>query len=397
VYAARDSQLARLSREVFDALTQLHPQALRRITGFVIERLRRQSAGVRSAPRVVSLAVVPARPGADLQRLVARLAAALQPFGSVEVVDRAAVERALGRPGIADAGDENSQGMRLVRWLNERDLAAQCVIYQADPEWTRWTERALRQADHVLIVAMTKHGPELGENEQRLAEIWRKARAPSAQASCCCTLPVRLHATPRRGCAGVTWSATFTCAARVRRTWHGLRAYSLGAASGSCSAAGARAGWRTSACCVRSRRTGIPIDSVGGTSIGAIIGALPAMGFDAQGGVEICRRSFSALFDPTFPVVSLLTGTSHQHTPGGRDRRARHRGPADSVLLHFDKSLPCGGGRAPPRTAVPGRAFEHLAAGDSSADRVRGRSVRRWRTDRQSADRRDGGAVRRPP
>lgn len=52
----------------------------------------------------------------------------------------------------------------------------------------------------------------------------------------------------------------------------------------------------------------VPIDAIGGTSIGAIIGALSALGLDAAASQETCRRHFTALFDPTLPVVSLLSG-----------------------------------------------------------------------------------------
>jgi predicted acylesterase/phospholipase RssA len=53
---------------------------------------------------------------------------------------------------------------------------------------------------------------------------------------------------------------------------------------------------------------GVPIDFVGGTSIGAIIAAGPALGLDAGEALEMCRRRFSGLFDVTLPLVSLLTG-----------------------------------------------------------------------------------------
>jgi predicted acylesterase/phospholipase RssA/CRP-like cAMP-binding protein len=306
VYASRDSHLARLSREVFDALTERNPQALRRITGFVIERLRRQSSGIRSLPPLVSLAVVPARPGADLQRLVGRLATALRGFGSVELVDRGAVERALG-PGIADAGDTESASLQLVRWLNERDQSARYVIYQADLEWTRWTERALRQADHILIVAMAKDGPELGANEERLAEIWRKARPPRRSL-------VLLH-TP-----GVEPRNTAAWLGRrdVERHFHvrgesegdvaRLARLLTGRGVGLVLGGGGARGFAHLGVLRALEESGVPIDSVGGTSIGSIIGALPAMGLDAHASLEMCRRSFSSIYDPTFPVVSLLTG-----------------------------------------------------------------------------------------
>ena len=306
VYAVRDSQLARLSCEVFAALTERHPEGLRRIAGFVVDRLRRRPAAPAPA-RGISLAVVPARPGADLQRLVARLTDELRRLGSAERIDRSSVERALGRPGIADARDEEAAGIRLVRWLGERDAASRYVIYQADPEWTPWTERALRQADHVLVVAMTKHGPELGETESRLAEIWRKTRAPRRSL-------VLLHSPGESPRGTSQWLARRD----VERHYHvrgertddvaRLARLVAGHGVGLVLGGGGARGFAHLGVLRALEEAGVPVDSVGGTSIGAIVGALAAMGQGAAEARDASRRHISALFDPTLPVVSLLTG-----------------------------------------------------------------------------------------
>ncbi len=53
---------------------------------------------------------------------------------------------------------------------------------------------------------------------------------------------------------------------------------------------------------------GVPIDWVGGTSIGAIIAALVAQGVSPDEALGRCREHFQALKDPTLPLVSLLAG-----------------------------------------------------------------------------------------
>ena len=52
----------------------------------------------------------------------------------------------------------------------------------------------------------------------------------------------------------------------------------------------------------------VPVDLVGGTSIGAVLAALVAMGLDPTEIAEFARRQFRSLFDPTLPIVSLLAG-----------------------------------------------------------------------------------------
>lgn len=307
VYALRDSQLVRLSRGVFDRLTEQFPQALRRIAGFVVERLRRH-AGERAAPSpLVTIGVVAAQPGLDVRPFAEELARALERAGSVELVDRARVEASLGRPGIADARDDDAAGIRLVRWLNGRDAASRYVLFLADPEWTPWSERALRQADRVLVVARTQDGPDPGAIEARLADVWKASRAP--QRSLVLLRP-----------AGETPTGTARWLARrevddhfhVRegepRDVERLARLLTGTGVGLVLGGGGARGFGHLGALRALEECGVAVDYVGGTSIGAIVGAFPAMGLDARSCHEVCARYISSLFDPTLPIVSLLAG-----------------------------------------------------------------------------------------
>jgi len=307
VYAIRDSQLARLSRSAFDALTERHPQALRRIAGFVVERLRRHTAGPTPRAGGTSLVVVPARPGPDLQRLAGRLATALGRFGRVARIGRASLERALGRRGVADARAETADGLRLARWLAEREAESDFVLYETDPQWTPWSERALRQADHVLLVALARDGPALGETEARLAEIWRKAHPPRRSL-------VLLHSPGRRPQGTAAWLAR-----RDVERHHHVRGESVadverlarllaGRGVGLVLGGGGARGFAHLGVLRAFEEVGIPVDAVGGTSMGAVVGGLAAMGCSAAEALELSRGSSSALFDPTLPVLSLLHG-----------------------------------------------------------------------------------------
>jgi predicted acylesterase/phospholipase RssA len=53
---------------------------------------------------------------------------------------------------------------------------------------------------------------------------------------------------------------------------------------------------------------GVPIDWVGGTSIGAVVAALAARRLAPDASLALCRERFASLRDPTFPLVSLLAG-----------------------------------------------------------------------------------------
>jgi predicted acylesterase/phospholipase RssA len=65
------------------------------------------------------------------------------------------------------------------------------------------------------------------------------------------------------------------------------------------------------------REAGIPIDAVGGTSIGAIIGALVALGWMDEEILQSCKHAFvddRPLDDVTVPVFSLLSGKKFART-----------------------------------------------------------------------------------
>jgi hypothetical protein len=114
---------------------------------------------------------------ADFGALAIRLVAELERHGRVLHLDRARLEATLGRAGIADAAEGDATSLRLVQWIDECEAAHDWIVYQGDPAWTPWSERAARQADHVLVVARSGDGPALGPVGAQLLKRWRGVRA----------------------------------------------------------------------------------------------------------------------------------------------------------------------------------------------------------------------------
>jgi CRP-like cAMP-binding protein len=166
VLAVRDSLLARLPAAAFHRLIERQPAVLRRISALLVDRLRQQSAaGGRARPVVRTLAVVPASPGGDTEGFVRRLVGALALHGATLHLDARLVDRALGQDGIARCAEQDPASPRLVQWLNEQELAHRFVLYETDALFSNWTERAVRQADHVVFVADAAAAPEPGDAE----------------------------------------------------------------------------------------------------------------------------------------------------------------------------------------------------------------------------------------
>jgi predicted acylesterase/phospholipase RssA/CRP-like cAMP-binding protein len=308
VIAVRDSLLARLPAAAFHRLIERQPAVLRRISALLGDRLRSQTAAAPARPVVRTLAVVPAHAGLDAAGFVRRLAEALGRRARTLHLDARHVDRALGREGIARCPEDDPAAPRLVQWLNEQELAQAFVLYEADPVLSRWTERAVRQADHVLFVADAAASPAPGEVERGLHARWRATRAPRRSL-------VLLHG---RDVAAPRDTAAFLAAREVDCLYHlgrdrdadyaRLARCLTGTAIGLVLGGGGARGFAHLGVLRALAEAEVPVDWVAGTSVGAIIAALVAQRLSPDEALARCQEHFSALRDPTLPVVALLAG-----------------------------------------------------------------------------------------
>jgi len=309
VFAVRDSQLAKLPAAAFQRLIDRHPGILRRITEILVERLRAHS-GARSPRRaaVKTIAIVAAGPSGETAEFARRLADALSVHGTLLHQTSLDVDRALGRPGISVASERDAAGVRLLQWLNEQELAHDFVLYEADAHASAWTERAVRQADHVLFVADTRAGPGLGAQEQMLAKRWRGARAPKRSLI---LLRASDSGEPHDTAAfldGRVIDRHYHLVADSRDDFARLARWLTGRGVGLVLGGGGARGFAHLGVVRALVEAGVPIDWVAGTSIGAIVGASIARGDTPDELHAHCKKHFASIFDLTLPIVSLLTG-----------------------------------------------------------------------------------------
>lgn len=307
VVAVRDSVLARLSRDAFERFVDRHPRALLQISRVLVNRLRHAES--RRAERIGTIAVLPAHPGphaADFCRGLARSLAAVGP--SLHLSRE--FFRKNGRETQADAPRNSSMGCELSHWLDEQEDCQQVLVYEADPNSSAWTERCLRQADRILVVAENTADPAPGKVEREL--LGRPGANVPQFIQLVLLHPPRLppHATgrwlaPREGIAhhhlDVTRGSEYDRLARlVTGTAYGL-ALGGGGARGFAHIGVLRA----------LEEAGIPIDLIGGTSMGAVIAAQHAMGMSPEEMLSSNRRAWiegNPLGDRTLPILSLVAG-----------------------------------------------------------------------------------------
>lgn len=298
VTALRDSRLLRISHDGFFALMQRHNGITRAFVRVLVERATDRMTTRRE--RLSTLALTDAGTPGTAAALADALAPALAADAKVARLDWAAVQATF--PGdAAGAGDDE-----LARWLNDVEQLHDLVLMVCDGPGSRWTRLALRQADRVLAVTRASHSPNAATTPERDAAGLRdnelvllhprQAQAPSACGAWLDALDVNRHHHLREGDAGH--------AARLARH---LLGRSVGLALGG---GGARAFAQLGV--LRAlREAGIPVDTVAGTSMGAVIGALVARGLDDRAVLDamrqmVAQRPFSGV---TLPVTSLLSGT----------------------------------------------------------------------------------------
>lgn len=150
VRARRDSVVYRLRREDFDLLCSMKPALLRAVSQTLARRLARTTArapAVTAAPtRPVTICVVQAGSAPIPAWFFEMLKAAALRRERCLYLDDKRIRRAFG-------GDPSSEAEReTTAWFNELEQRYRSIIYAADPELTPWTQKALRQADEVLLV-----------------------------------------------------------------------------------------------------------------------------------------------------------------------------------------------------------------------------------------------------
>lgn len=315
VRAIRDSELLRIAKADFLRLLDEHPRTVVALARTLVQRLQQTTTTPRVTRFARTVALVPASPQGMPADIPPRLAEALSVSGdSVLRLSSAAVDAELGR-GASQTGFDDMANGRLLNWLNEREAQYRYVVYECDVSRSAWTERCLRQADLVLVVAHASDDCAPGEIERSLARAGDGSVTPRAEL-------VLLHAPnvvrPTRTARWLDARASASMAHHhvrvdrdgdIRRLARAIAGTSLGLAL---SGGGAR-GFAQIGVMRALEEHGLAVDVVGGTSMGSCMAGLRALGHDIATMVEMSRDSFTAfqvVRDLTPPVIALLSGAS---------------------------------------------------------------------------------------
>jgi predicted acylesterase/phospholipase RssA/CRP-like cAMP-binding protein len=167
VQASRDSVVIRISEPAFQRVLSRHPQLLAGAARLVIRRTMEMLRDRAPVERPRSVAVVTLRRGLPGAEFVERLRRALDRRGRALVIDRRRAQGVLAANGASpESADE--QDLVLSAWLDAQEIGHDCLLFQAEALPDPWTQRCVRQADVVLLIAAQGEQPEPSRDEHAL-------------------------------------------------------------------------------------------------------------------------------------------------------------------------------------------------------------------------------------
>jgi len=304
--AIRDSNLLQFSKETFYRLAESNPEAILLFSKNIAIRYQREVRGANVASAISNIAVIPAGQDVSISEFTKRLIASLSQIGSTLHLDVNSTEQALSQGSTDGSEDE-----RILQWLHEQETKFQFVIYESTLDPSSWSRRCVRQADLILSVGTAGGAPALNSIEKEIAS-QQNNQAIARQEL------VLLHPNRDKLPSGtINWldirslddhhHVVFDSTDDYKRLSRFLTGNAISLVLGGGGARGcAHIGL------IRAmQELDVPIDIIGGTSIGSIVASAYALGFNTDemlANINIIARDSNPIKDLTLPMVSLMTG-----------------------------------------------------------------------------------------
>uniref|UniRef100_A0AAX7T5E0 lysophospholipase n=1 Tax=Astatotilapia calliptera TaxID=8154 RepID=A0AAX7T5E0_ASTCA len=352
VHAVRDSELAKLPEGALNSIKRRYPQVVTRLIHLLgqkilgnMQQVTGPLAGLHTptskwdagnpVSNLSTVAILPVSEEVPLTAFTLELQHALCGIGPTLLLTSDNIKQRLGSAAL-----DSVHEYRLSSWLGQQEDIHRIVLYQSDPSLTPWTQRCIRQADCIIIVG-------LGEQEPTVGELERMLESSAVRAQKQLVLLHREDGPPPRGTAEWlnmrSWISRhhhLCCPRRVfsRRSLPKLRelyqrvfekcpdrhsdfsrlARILTGNSIALVLGGGGARGCSQVGILRAlNEAGIPVDMVGGTSIGSFMGALYAeeksisrMRVRAHEWAMGMTSYFKKILDLTYPVTSMFSGAS---------------------------------------------------------------------------------------
>ncbi|KAF1582093.1 Neuropathy target esterase, partial [Eudyptes moseleyi] len=352
VHAVRDTELAKLPEGTLNNIKRRYPQVVTRLIHLLsqkilgnLQQLRgpfASSLGMASSSEptnptsnLSTVAVLPVCDDVPTAAFTLELKHALNAIGPTLLLTSDIIRARLGSSAL-----DSIQEYRLSGWLAQQEDIHRIVLYQTDCTLTPWTVRCIRQADCILIVGLGDQEPALGELEQMLENtavralkqlvLLHREDGPSPSRTvewlnmrswCSGHLHIKCprRVFSRRGPTKLVrmYEKVFEKSADRHSDFSRLARVLTGNTIALVLGGGGARGCSHIGVIKAMEESGIPVDMVGGTSIGAFIGALYA---EERSAVRTKQRArewakcmnsvFETVLDLTYPITSMFSGSA---------------------------------------------------------------------------------------
>jgi len=308
IQAIRDSLLIRLDRESFDRLAMDHPALVMRLATNVANLLQSSFGATSPTRNLNAITILPLDSSPRLENFCRELTMELENEG--HTLSLSANE--LGRKGAPIDSLQSGETVpeSLKNWLQDQENDYRFVVYQCTAGNTDWAHFALRHSDMVLLVGDASLEPTPRRWELELLET---SGSTIARQLLVLLQPPSDHAIKDTARWLDNRNVDFHVHVREDKPDDLSRVTRIvsGNALGLVLAGGAARGFAHLGVRRAMKELGLPIDWVGGTSIGAIMGAAIAAPVSIEESIHLARKSFvegKPFSDFTIPMMSLVRG-----------------------------------------------------------------------------------------
>lgn len=311
VVAIRDSVLVKVTKAVFEEVIRAYPMVSMNMTKIIINRLNNSQNPRKKDLKPVNICLIPISKSVDIQAFSEQLYTQLERTGDVLLLNSAIISQIHRTEHLAQADKQNLEGYRqLTNWLDEQEAKHNFMLYVTDTTTSEWTKRCIRSADEIYLVADADDTPHLCTIEQELFAVHAKNGVSKNL--------ILLHDNAKI-CPSHTdkWlkprflKAHYHIRPNLSEDMARIGRIVSGTAIGLVLAGGGAKGIAHLGIYKALHELGIPIDYIGGTSAGALMGTLIAFNMQPKDIESVARKA--ALYNPTkdytlFPFISLIKG-----------------------------------------------------------------------------------------
>ncbi|XP_041368737.1 patatin-like phospholipase domain-containing protein 7 [Gigantopelta aegis] len=351
VMAVRDTELAKMPSGLLNLIKRKYPYIVTRLIHLLGQRilgsLQNQNTvnlGTRIAEKpnvenlaltanLATVAVLPVSDDVPLMNFTLELQHALLAIGTTTRLTSEIIKKRMGNAALDSVNE-----FRLFSWLGQQEDIHRMVLYQCDMTLTKWTKNCIRQADCILIVGLAENEPTVGEIEKQLERIAVRAQKELVllhrqdsdkprntvewlNSRGWCSSHHHIRCPPRvfskRPVAKQreVYEKLFEMKPDRFSDFSRLARFLTGTSIGLVLGGGGARGLAHVGMIKAIIEAGIPIDMVGGTSMGSFIGALwceernfPRFIQRAREWAIGMKSLWKTVMDMTYPITSMFTG-----------------------------------------------------------------------------------------